>query len=75
LTIDLANPCGGTRSDPETAGCFDAKYSPDGKQIAFTVNIPAGQVRASIPRTSTAATSTSSFGGAEKPDWGTRPAN
>lgn len=76
LHIDLANPCGGSRSDPGTAGCFDATYSPDGKQIAFIVNVPAGTgeslYTANIDGSNVHLVTS---GGAENPDWGTRPAN
>lgn len=74
IQFDTAIPCGGLRADPASRGCFDATWSPDGKQIAFIVNEPSGEgeslYTANIDGTNLTQLT---HGDSENPDWGTRP--
>jgi len=74
IHFDTPKPCGGARVDPDTRGCFDPTWSPDGKQIAFIVLDPSGEgeslYTANIDGTGLTQIT---HGSSENPDWGTHP--
>ena len=74
ILFDTPLPCGGALADPTSRGCFDATWSPDGRQIAFIVNEPNGEgesvYTADIDGTNLTQLT---HGDSENPDWGTHP--
>ena len=76
IHFDTANPCGGAKADPGSRGCFDATWSPDGKQIAFIVNEPSGEGESVYTANIDGSNFTQiTHGDSENPDWGTHPVN
>jgi Tol biopolymer transport system component len=68
--------CGGPRSDPDTRGCVDPVWSPDGRKIAFRQTTPGfgeGGDLYTINADGTDLTQVTHDGDVEFPDWGTHP--
>jgi Tol biopolymer transport system component len=74
IHFDSPIPCGGPKADPNSRGCFDATWSPDGKKIAFIVNEPSGEGRSVYTANIDGSNLTQlTHGNSGDPDWGTRP--
>ena len=74
IHFDSPIPCGGAFADPNSRGCFDTTWSPDGTKIAFIVNEPNGEGE-SIYTANIDGTDLTQLthGDSEYPDWGTHP--
>jgi Tol biopolymer transport system component len=68
--------CGGPTADPDTRGCTDAVWSPDGKKILFRLTTPGfgeGGDLWTVNADGTGLTQLTHDGDVEVADWGTHP--
>lgn len=70
--LPITPECGGPFSDPNSFGCFDPAWSPDGLQIAFARSNANGEANISIVNADGSGLVQVTDGGFDhQPDWGT----
>lgn len=65
--------CGGANDDANGIGCFDPRWSPDGKKIAFGISSAEGRNIYTINADGSGLTQISHGGQDDGADWGTHP--
>lgn len=72
--LPITPACGGPFSDPNSFGCFDPAWSPDGSQIVFARSNAEGEANISIVNADGSRLIQVTDGGFDhQPDWGTPP--
>jgi Tol biopolymer transport system component len=75
VPVQAQPACGGASSDPSSQGCFEPRWSPDGKKIVFARGTSAGQDSniCTVNADGTDLTQVTHGGTDQSPDWGTHP--
>ena len=74
IVVEGQPACGGPSSDPASRGCFNPRWSPDGKKIVFAVfTKAAGENIYTANADGTGLTQVTHGADDESPDWGTHP--
>jgi Tol biopolymer transport system component len=65
--------CGGANDDPNGIGCFDPRWSPDGRKIVFGSSSPGGRNIYTINADGSGLFQVTHDGANDSADWGTHP--
>jgi Tol biopolymer transport system component len=68
--FEMTPACGGSLSDPSSAGCYSPEWSPDGSMIVFTRSGPDGENIYIVNADGTGLRQVTDGGTDDNPDWG-----